>query len=72
MEPSQSDHQQKCSCGRATVQFECIKEDCPNYQTQKFYCQQCLFDFKNHNHKPDQITAVNYIKEVQERWQKIY
>ena len=59
---------QRCSCDREAVKFQCNIKECPNYNSQNFYCQECANDFKNHLHKPEKITNVKIMIEVEERW----
>ncbi|TNV79930.1 hypothetical protein FGO68_gene4969 [Halteria grandinella] len=38
------------------VIFQCIKESCPNYDSQKLYCIQCNEEVR-HDHRPTMITT---------------
>ena len=59
---------QRCSCDREAVKFQCNIKECPNHNSQNLYCQECANDFKNHLHKPEKITNVKIMIEVEERW----
>ena len=57
-----------CSCGRDTVLYQCILNECPNFSEQKFYCVKCAVEHQNHKHRSEEISSVAYIAEVESRW----
>jgi hypothetical protein len=38
---------------------------------QKFYCNKCVVDFENHQHKSEEISSIKMIAEVEERWRAL-
>jgi hypothetical protein len=61
----------RCSCNREAVKFQCNFKECPNHDSQNLYCQECLIDYKKHLHKPEKITDVKIMIEVEERWNSL-
>ncbi len=57
-----------CSCGKEKVQYQCIKHDCPNFESQKYYCYKCCLNFDKHAHKGEEISSIRIISEIEQKW----
>jgi hypothetical protein len=58
---------QKCNCGRnLEAIYVCLKADCQDSKTQKYYCLECSNEENKHDHKS--IAIVLELKSQHKKW----